>query len=170
MFPYLSYAAVMRLVRGANHRWTMERMTYDTVHPRALALSPDGKTLYLAEGGTTPDSVRELRAYPVNADGTLGRYALLMAFGADQRGVHRGIEGLCVDSAGCLIACGGSKAAGPGPMLYVFSPRGTLMEAHELPDDMPMRCAFGGPARNVLYVTTGAGRLWSARGTGRAAI
>jgi gluconolactonase len=167
MFPPLPYAAVLRAARGPTHRWGLERLTCDTAHPRALALSPDEKTLYVAEGGTAPEARRELRAYPVNSDGALGRYQVLMTFGADHRGPHRGIEGLCVDSQGCLIACGGWRRSGAGPLVYVFSPSGAVLEAHEVPDDLPMRCAFGGPGRDVLYVTTGSGRLWRASGTGR---
>jgi gluconolactonase len=170
MFPVLPFAAVLRAARGPNHRWGMERLTHDTAHPRALALSPDEKTLYVAEGRTAPDAARELRAYPVSADGSLGQPNVLMTFGADHRGPHRGIEGLCVDSQGYLIACGGYKRSGPGPMLYVFSPGGAVVEAHELPDDMPMRCAFGGPGRGTLYVTTATGRLWKASDTGRTGL
>ena len=167
MFPTLPWAAVMRVARGPNHRWGMERLTHDTLHPRALALSPDEKTLYVAEGNTAPDSRRELRAYPVHADGSLGSYRVLATFGADHRGPHRGIEGLCVDSEGHVVACGGWQRSGPGPLVQVFSPTGAVIESHALPDDLPMRCAFAGPDRDLLYVSSGTGRLWRVTGTGR---
>lgn len=165
-FPALPFAAVMRLARGPNHRWSMERLSWDTVNPRALALSPDEKTLYLAEGGSGPDETRELRAYPVNADGSLGQFEVWMSFGRDHRGPHRGIAGLCVDAEGNVLACGGSRASGVGPTVYLFSPSGRVIESHELPDDLPLRCAFGGPQRESLFVSTGTGRLWRAN-TGR---
>src|SRR3712207_8640312 len=40
----------------------------------------------------------ELRAYPVLEDDTLGPPIVLHTFGADHRGIHRGIEGMCIDA------------------------------------------------------------------------
>ncbi|MDB6002630.1 MAG: gluconolactonase [Rhizobacter sp.] len=166
IFPALPHASVLRLERGPNHRWLIKRLSFDTLHPRALALSPDEKTLYVAEGNTRPGSVRELRAYPIEDDLTLGTPDTLMSFGADPRGPHRGIEGLCVAADGHVLACGGWQRSGEGPCIYVLSPQGKLVEVHALPDDAPARCAFGGANLASLYVTSGTGRLWRADGIG----
>ena len=40
--------------------------------PRAVLVSADEKTLYVAEGEPRRDMVRELRAYPIAEDGTFG--------------------------------------------------------------------------------------------------
>ena len=56
-------------------------MTHDTAAPRAVALSPDEATLYVAETDARPGGPRELRAYPIRDDGALGKFVLLHEFG-----------------------------------------------------------------------------------------
>lgn len=168
IFPPLDHASVLRLARGANHRWRMKRMTFDTQAPRALVLSKDEKVLFVAEGDTAPTQrVRELRAYPVEPDDALGRPAVLLTFGEDHRGPHRGIEGLCLDSEGNLVACAGWRRSGPGPLIYVISPQGAILESHPLPDDLPTRCTFGGKELGELFVGTATGNLYRAAARGR---
>jgi sugar lactone lactonase YvrE len=167
IFPPLDHASVLRLERGERREWTIRRITYDTAAPRAVLLSADEQTLYVAEGNMGRDGARELRAYPIQSDGSVGSYTVLHTFGADHRGLHRGIEGLCLDNEGNVIACGGWKRSGPGPLIYVFSPSGAVLETHPLPADLPMRCAFGDVGLGSLYVTTGEGHLYRAEVTGR---
>ncbi|HXR36779.1 MAG TPA: SMP-30/gluconolactonase/LRE family protein, partial [Candidatus Binataceae bacterium] len=167
IFPPLEHASVLRLERDERRHWHLTRITEDTAAPRAVLLSPDEKTLYVAEGDPARPGPRELRAYPVAGDGTVGRYAVLHTFGADHRGPQRGIEGMCLDDAGNIIAVGGWRRSGPGPMAYVFSPAGTILESHPLPVDLPMHCAFGDTGLGSLYVTTGEGRLYRAQATAR---
>jgi gluconolactonase len=81
--------------------------------------------------------------------------------------VHRGIEGLCVDASGNLLACAGWTRSGPGPLLYVFAPSGQILESHPVPEDRPVNCAFGDRDLSTLYVTTAAGHLFRAKGPGR---
>ena len=166
IFPQLEHASVLRLERDERRAWTIKRITFDTVAPRAIALSADEQTLYVAEGDAK-SAKRELRAYPVKADGTVGPFTVLHVFGADHRGLHRGIEGLCLDRDGNIVVCAGAKSAGPGPMVYVISPSGAVLESHALPGDLPVKCAFGDSDLSSLYVTTGEGMLYRAKGTGR---
>ena len=91
-------------------------------------------------------------------------------FGSDHQGPHRGIEGLCLDSDGNIVACAGAKGAGAGPMVYVISPQGAVLESHALPGDLPAKCAFGDSDLSSLYVTTGEGALYRAKSTGRRGI
>lgn len=170
IFPPLDHASVLRAERDERRAWVLRRMTFDTACPRAVLLSADEKTLYVAEG--EPQSARrELRAYPVivdqNGGDELGPPIVLHSFGSDHRGPHRGIEGMCLDKDGNIVAVGGWRKSGPGPLVYVFSPTGAVIESHALPPDMPMRCAFGGGALDELYVTTGGGELWRATGIAR---
>ena len=142
-------------------------MTYDTAAPRAVALSPDESTLYVADTDNAPMGRRELRAYPIQADDTLGPSTLLHTFGRDYRGEQRGIEGMCLDRDGNVVACAGWRKSGPGPLVYVFAPSGAVLESHPVPADQPMNCAFGDANLASLYVTTAGGELFRARDCGR---
>jgi gluconolactonase len=164
VFPPLDHASVLRLERDERRAWQIRRVTFDTTVPRAVLLSADEKTLYVSEGDTTRSAQRELRAYPVRADATVGPYELLYTFGRDHRGTHRGIEGLCLAADGHVIACGGGRDAGPGPMIYVFDASGRLVFTQEFSGDAPVRCAFGGAALDELYVSSVDGCLYRASG------
>lgn len=168
-FPPLEHQSVLRLSRAPRptFEWHLERMTFDTNAPTGVALSPDQKTLYVAESDNRPGGVRELRAYPIGDDGALGRHVVLHTFGSDHRGIHRGAEGLCVDTDGNIIACAGWQRSGPGPLVQVFSPAGAVLESHAVPADRPLNCAFGDDRLGSLYVTTAAGHLFRIRSVGR---
>jgi gluconolactonase len=142
-------------------------MTYDTVSPRAVLLSPDERTVYVADGEPREGQRRELRGYPIRADGTLDHPIVLHAFGADHRGQHRGIEGMCLDADGNIVAVGGWQRSGPGPLVQVLAPSGAVLESHPLPADVPNKCCFGGPDLDMLYVTTAGGQLYRAQAGGR---
>ena len=167
IFPFLDHCSVLRLERNDRRAWVARRITYDTVSPRAVLLSADENTLYVADGEPAPEHRRELRAYPIDAEGAVDHPAVLHTFGADHRGPHRGIEGMCLDAEGNIVACGGWSRSGPGPLIYVFSPRGAVIESHPFPADRPNRCCFGGKALDTLYVTTAGGELYRANTGGR---
>jgi gluconolactonase len=167
IFPFLDHCSVLRLERNDRRAWVATRLTYDTISPRAVLLSPDETTLYVADGEPREDQRRELRAYPIRSDGMLDHPILLHAFGSDHRGHHRGIEGMCLDADGNIVAVGGWQRSGPGPLVHVVSPGGAVIETHPIPADLPNKCCFGGPDLDTLYVTTGGGRLYRALMTDR---
>ena len=166
IFPPLDHASVLCMTRVPRHDWKLRRVTYDTRSPRAILFSADEKTLYLAEGDAERPGLRELRAYPIREDGSVCPYRTLHTFGADHLGDQRGIEGMCLDSDGNIVACGGWRRNGPGPLIYLFSPSGAVIATHPAPADMPMRCAFGDADLGSLYVTAGDGALYRAKNTG----
>ncbi len=154
----LDHESVYRLDPQPEGSWTVSRVTFDTTRPNGLLFSLDHKTLYVAQSGRRPDEKRELRAYPVQVDGGLSSYNLLHDFGA-----HRGIDGMCLDTEGNIIATAGYREGGPGPMIYVFSPSGEVLETHPVPVDRPTNCSFGGPDLKTIYVTTIDGYLFQVR-------
>jgi sugar lactone lactonase YvrE len=163
IFPFLDHCSVLRLERNDRRAWVASRITYDTVSPRAVALAPDGNTLYVADGEPHETQARELRAYPIRSDGTVDHPAVLHTFGRDHRGPQRGIEGMCLDQDGNIVAVGGWRRNGPGPLVHVFSPQGAVIESHAFPADLPNKCCFGGTGLDTLYVTTGGGHLYRAK-------
>jgi gluconolactonase len=153
----LDHESVFRLDPQPDGRWTIERMTFDTTSPNGILVSPDMSTIYVAQSSST-DGARELRAYPIQADGTLGKYQVLHDFSP-----HRAIDGMCLDSDGNIIATAGWEQSGPGSMIYVFSPSGQVLETHPTPVARPTNCTFGDADLRTLYVTTGTGHLLRAR-------
>ena len=133
----------------------LTRVTADTTQPNGILVSPDGDSLYVAESAYGGPS--ELRSYPLDADGTVGEPTVLHDFAP-----HRGIDGMCLDRDGNLVATAGWDESGPGPMIYVFAPDGRVRETHPVPDPLPTNCAFGGPDLDVLYLTGGSGSLFRA--------
>jgi gluconolactonase len=111
--------------------------------PNGIALSPDGKWMYLSTSG------RQMRRYAVNPDGTLG------AFTVFTEGVGIG-DGQKTDKAGNLFSSGG---AGPG-IIRITSPEGKLLGTINLPiyggEPKKQICAtneaFGGPDGKTLFI------------------
>ena len=160
----LDNRSVLRADPEADGSYTVSRVTFDTTMPNGILVSQDQRTLYVAESNSAALHLdRELRAYPIDEDGSLGPYNVLHTFGKDQSAVHRGIDGMCLDVDGNIIATAGWADGGPGPMIYVFSPTGRVLETHPVPARMPTNCCFGDADMKTLYVTTGGGYLFRAR-------
>ena len=155
--------SVLRLDPKLNGQWELNRATFDVSRPNGILVSRDQKTLYVAQSDYSPDQPRQLRAYPINDDGSLGSYTTLHTFGIDHLGVQRGVDGMTLDVEGNIIVCAGWEQSGPGPMIYVFAPTGRILETHPLRVDRPTNCCFGDPDMRSLYVTTGGGHLFRAR-------
>jgi sugar lactone lactonase YvrE len=168
IFPPLEHASILRASRekayGIFLPWFLTRVTYDTFAPRAVLLSTDERTLYVAEEGEARGGRRsELRAYPIAENDELGDYSVMHTFASEGGRAHRGVSGMCLDRDGNVIACAGQPGTGPGPLIYVFGPNGAVLETLEVPETLPMRCAFGGADLTDLYVTTSDKGLYRVR-------
>ena len=159
----LDHMSVLRLDPTGDGDYELSRVTADITRPNGVIMSRDQKTLYVAQSDYGLDRVRELRAYPVNADGSLGEYESLHTFGVDHRGAQRGVDGMTLDMDGNIIACAGWESGGPGPLIYVFSPEGRVLETHPIRAERATNCCFGDADMKTLYVTTGGGHLFRAR-------
>lgn len=118
--------------------------TRDAKKPNGICISPDGKTLFLAEND--PSGNRHLLSFAIHADGMLHSKKVLHDFGKG-----RGIDGMCVDNKGNVFATAGS---GPKGGIYVFSTNGKVMDFVQTPED-PSNCCFGGKGSKTLYITAG---------------
>ncbi len=151
----LNHDSVYRLDESDDGAWSITRATFDTTRPNGLLFSLGHDVLYVAQSGRREDEYRQLRGYPVLADGSLGEHTVLHDFGA-----HRGIDGMVLDTEGNIVATAGFEQSGPGPMIYVFAPDGEVLEMHRMPADRPTNCTFGGDDLTTLYVTTAGGHLF----------
>jgi gluconolactonase len=150
----LDHESIYRLDPQTDGSWQIHRMTYNTTAPNGLLISPDNKTLYVAQSKYGDNQKRELRAYPILDDGTLGPYQVLHNFYP-----HRGIDGMCLDVDGNIVATAGWEVSGPGGMIYIFAPNGRVLETHPVPCDRPTNCTFGDDDLRTLYVTSIDGQL-----------
>jgi gluconolactonase len=158
----LDNQSVLRADPQPDGSYRVTRVTFDTTQPNGILVSQDQNTLYVAESGYAKGIARELRAYPIREDGSLGVFTTLFTWGEDARGVHRGIDGMCLDRDGNIVATNGWEVSGPGPMITVFSPAGRVLETHPVPAIRPTNCCFGGADQTTLFVTTTQGHFFKA--------
>jgi gluconolactonase len=109
----------------------------DIPHTNGLAFSPDEKILY-ANGSRE----RFVRAYDVQADGTLTNSRLLIDLNSDPRpGIT---DGMKVDTMGNIWE------SGPGG-IWILSPQGTVLGHIQVPE-LVANVAFGDPHYKTLYI------------------
>lgn len=154
----LDHDSVYQLLPQTDGTWSIKRMTYDTTRPNGILLSPDRSTLYVAQSDYGENVARELRAYPIQDGDTLGDYEVLHNFYP-----HRGIDGMCFDSEGNIVAVAGWEVSGPGGLIYVFNPEGRVLETHPTPCSRPTNCCWGDEDLQTLYLTSFCGGLYRAR-------
>jgi gluconolactonase len=111
--------------------------------PNGIGLSPDGKTLYVAE---TPTA--RVYAIPLAGPGQVaGRFVLATVPGTPPANLAL-LDSLCVDSAGNVVVAtlvhGGVTS---------ISPDGKNLTHTPVPDILTTNCCFAGPDLRTLYVT-----------------
>lgn len=111
---------------------TLVLVADDFKKPNGIGLSPDQKTLYVAD---TEGS--HIRAFDVAADGTVSNGRVWCEI------PHP--DGMAVDSQG-NVWCTGDDG------VRVIGPDGILRETVAVPQ-VPANCAFGGPDGKTLYIT-----------------
>ena len=152
----------------------IERLKTGVTKPNGVMLSPDEKTLYVAETDNgsldvtrpPPEGTKlkmTLNAFPLHADGSLGPRRVLVDFGE-----QLGTDGMTIDSEGRIYAAVRSDDRFG---IRIYSPAGQELASIPTPS-LPTNCCFGsGEDAATLYVTAGGGlyriRLLS-RGASRA--
>ncbi|WP_162339830.1 SMP-30/gluconolactonase/LRE family protein [Cyclobacterium salsum] len=115
----------------------------DLYRPNGLALSPDERTLYVANS----DRPKKYMKYPVSKGGKVGKGSLF--FNASGLSGNGNPDGIKVDKQGNLFA------TGPGGVL-VFASNGRHLGTIRFPET-PSNLAFGGPEGKTLFVTARTG-------------
>lgn len=128
----LDFSGVYLLEPGGQPRL----ISRDFTSPNGLAFSPDETLLYV--GDSAEDRVR---AYPVEADGTLGEGRVFCSVKTP--------DGMKVDTLGRLWITSADGVA-------VYSPDGSRAGVVRFPEQ-PANCAFGGPDGRILWVTAQTG-------------
>lgn len=125
--------------------------------PNGLAITPDGKALYLIDSHPKVGGNRKIWSFEVLDDGALGKQTLVYDFAKG-----RGGDGMRLDTKGNLWVTAGisyKRSAGEDtsvpPGVYVIHPGGKLLGRIPVGEDLITNLAFGGPDRQTLYVTAG---------------
>ena len=130
----LERAAVYRIAAGGS---VQEVAPFE--YPNGLALSPDERTLYVANTRWT----KYIHAIEVDAGGTMLRRRIFADMSSD--GTNGVPDGMKVDAAG-RVFCTGTGG------VWVFAPDGTKIGIIETPE-VCANIAFGGPDLRTLLLT-----------------
>lgn len=125
------------------HKGKTTLIDEDLYRPNGLALSPDERTLYVANS----DRPKKYMKYPVSKGGKVGKGSLF--FNASGLPGNGNPDGIKVDELGNLFA------TGPGGVL-VFASNGRQLGTIRFPET-PSNLAFGGPEGKTLFVTARTG-------------
>lgn len=122
---------------------TVTRLDTTARKPNGLAVSPDQKTLYVADNGPAR---RVLLALDLDARGNATHPRVLRDLGTG-----RGIDGMTVTTDGRIVAAAGSGEKGG---VYVFTSAGEPGGFIPVPEP-PTNVEFGGDDGKTLYITAG---------------
>ena len=126
-------------------------------NPNGIGLSPDGRTLYVAETYTC-----QLWAFDIKGPGEIAPHPNLFGHGGRflyRPGGFRYFDSLAVEADGniCVATIG-------EPGISVVSPVGDLVDFVPTPDIFTTNICFGGPDMRTAYITlSGTGRVVSTR-------
>lgn len=118
-------------------------ISQDISRPNGISLSPDEKTLYLANA-----TGEHVIAYDVLPDGSVQNrrnFAQVREVRRTEAGIESGADGLAIDRQGRLYV---TSLIG----VQVFDPRGQHLGTIAVPKK-PSNLAFGGPDRRTLFIT-----------------
>ena len=159
-----------RSVYRVDQDGTVTEITTAVSKPNGIALSPDGKTLYVADHANGTDKIdptapppeegdMEIHSFALGDDGKVtGKGRVLVDFGEE-----KGCDGMTVDEKGNIYLTVRS-ASRPGVRIInpegkqvgeiPTGPRGQELAAGESPVGLPSNVEFGiGKEKIVLYVT-----------------
>jgi gluconolactonase len=159
----LPYKAVYRIDKDG----TVVEITHEVEKPNGIALSPDGRTLYLADHNNGTDKIdpskpapkpgaMKVYAFPLGEDGLVnGPRKTIYDFGEEA-----GCDGMTVDSKGNVYIAGRSLKR-PGVLVIdpegkevAFIPTGPGAQSGKKPVGIPANVTFGiGDESKTLYVT-----------------
>ncbi len=156
------YRSVYRIERDGS----VHEVTHDVNKPNGVALSPDEKTLYVADHDNGSEDVRQpppakhvkmaIYAFPLNDKGEVaGERRTLIDFGD-----KKGCDGMTVDANGNIYLTV-REATRPGVMVIdpqgkevAFIATGAANQASDKVVGLPSNVEFGvGDELNVLYIT-----------------
>lgn len=108
----------------------------DLLCPNGTVITPDGKTLIVAES-----LANRLTAFTIGDDGQLADRRVFAELGEHVP------DGICLDADGCVWAASPFARA-----VIRVAPGGEIIDQVETREVRPYACVFGGPSRRTLYL------------------
>lgn len=132
-------------------------VAYPILSPNGCGLSPNGRTLYVADMEPA-----RLWAFEILSPGVARKHPFPQSHNGGTLvaglGTFQGFDSLAVDSAGRI--CIGTVWS--EPQITVIAPQGGVVAAIPMPDPFPTNIAFGGADRTTAFITlSGTGELVS---------
>ncbi len=158
----LEYRSVYRIEKDG----TVLEITHDVGKPNGIALSPDGKTMYLADHDNGTDRIgsdekpkpgaMKIYAFPLGDDGKVNEPRKTLYDFGDQPGC----DGMTIDEKGNIYLTARSPKR-PGVLVLdpsgkeiAFIPTGLPNQSSEAAVGLPSNVEFGiGSEAHVLYIT-----------------
>lgn len=163
----LKHRAVYRFDPGSGK---VIEVTHNVSKPNGIAISPDGKTLYVADHDNGTDRIdpskpapkpgpMKVYAFPLNTNGLVaGKRRTLIDFGAEA-----GCDGMTVDAVGNIYLAARSvkrpgvlviNSQGKEVAFIPTGPKNQKVDKDHPPQGLPSNVEFGrGAEINMLYVT-----------------
>lgn len=125
----------------------------DVPRPNGVAMSSDGKFLYVGFTAPIKGTLPFIRQYIVNPDGTLGEWTKFIDIGPEDSEP----DGIAVDMAGNVYVA--TKAG-----IEVYKPDSTKIGVVPMPpEEKPTGITFGGKDMKSLYITTEGVKVWEVK-------
>lgn len=147
-------------------------IAHEAERPNGLAISPDGKWLFVADNvNDGPNDgvggARKLWRFDLRPNGSVDKASRKLLF---DWGTDRGPDGMAVDQRGNLYVTAGFNHPSPPAEtakqhkagIYIFTPEGERTGFIPVPEDMITNCCFGGKDLKTLFIAAGH-KLWSVR-------
>ena len=137
------YASDPSWDKGTGQLWRIDRagkahlLAKDMGTTNGIDVSPDGRTLYVNES-----KQRNVWAFPINVDGSVGEKKLLKKFD------DHGFDGMRCDALGNLYITRHGKGT-----VVVLTPKGEVVREIDVLGTRPSNLCFGGPDGRTAYVT-----------------
>lgn len=113
------------------------------ITPNGLAFSPDGRTMYFSD---SHPAVQTIWSFPFDEErGHIGAGRVFV----DMKPMPGRPDGAAIDAEGHYWIC-----ANDAGLVHRFDPAGAWVASFAVPVPKPSMCAFGGPALDVLLVTS----------------
>jgi len=129
----------------------------DIQRPNGIAVTQDGRTLYVIDSCPVIGGHRKIWAFTLAQPGCPSKQRLVHDFapGRGGDGMELDQNGLLYVAAGIFVPRGPHETTDVPPGVYILTPEGEFLNRIPVYEDLITNVAFGGPDGRTLYITAG---------------